>query len=116
MRIQARPGSKAGQAYFRGSGLPGRKDGKEIGDQPIFKAGEEGDLRLVFKEMQSATQTKRMPVEFLCSNAVHGAEGPIDAPTHNYGVNWSEISPCSLDEGDFDSKSFETFFRELEKL
>lgn len=56
------------------------RDGKEVGDQPIFKAGEEGDLRLVFKEVQSATQKKRIPVQFLYSNAVHGAEGPIDAP------------------------------------
>ncbi|MFP3646533.1 hypothetical protein [Paraburkholderia sp. SIMBA_054] len=56
------------------------RDGKEVGDQPIFKAGEEGNLNLVFKEVQATTRKKRIPVQFLYSNVVHGAEGPIDKP------------------------------------
>lgn len=56
------------------------RDGLEVGDQPIFKAGEAGDLRLVFKEVQDTPRKKRVPVQFLYSNAVHGAEGPIAKP------------------------------------
>jgi len=51
--------------------------GSEIGDQPIFATG--GDLRLVFKEV-SVGAGKKAPVQFLYSNAAHGAEGPISAP------------------------------------
>jgi len=50
--------------------------GKEVGDQPIFAAGEAGDLRLVFKEVQNTARTRRLPVQFMYSNFVHGAEGP----------------------------------------
>ena len=54
--------------------------GSEVGDQPIFAAGDAGDLRLVFKEVQDPPRRKRVPVQFLYSNAVHGAEGPIARP------------------------------------
>lgn len=54
--------------------------GHEVGDQPIFKAGQAGNLRLVFKEVKASTSTKKMPVQFMYSNAVHGAEGPIAQP------------------------------------
>jgi hypothetical protein len=54
------------------------RSGKEVGDQPIFKAG--ADLRLVFKEVQDAPRKGRVPVQFMYSNAVHGAEGPIAQP------------------------------------
>jgi hypothetical protein len=50
----------------------------EIGDQPINAAGEAGNLSLVFQEILSSAG--RVPVQFLYSNAVHGAEGPIDQP------------------------------------
>jgi hypothetical protein len=49
--------------------------GQEIGDQPIAAAAT--SLELVFKEVLSTTGGKRLPVQFLYSNAVHGAEGPI---------------------------------------
>lgn len=52
----------------------------EIGDQPINAAGEAGNLSLVFQEILSSTGGGRVPVQFLFSNAVHGAEGPIDQP------------------------------------
>jgi hypothetical protein len=54
--------------------------GLEVGDQPIFKAGQLGNLRLVFKEVADAPRKPRVPVQFMYSNAVHGAEGPIRKP------------------------------------
>lgn len=55
------------------------RDGEEIGDQPIFAAG--NDLARVFKEVK-ATGSKKilLPVQFLYSNFVHGAEGPLAKP------------------------------------
>ena len=52
----------------------------EIGDQPIAMAGQLGHLQRVFQEVLSSTGSKRLPVQFLYSNAVHGAEGPINEP------------------------------------
>ena len=52
----------------------------EIGDQPINAAGAAGNLSLVFQEILSSAGGGRVPVQFLYSNAVHGAEGPIDQP------------------------------------
>jgi hypothetical protein len=52
----------------------------EIGDQPIAMAGQLGHLQRVFQEVQSSTGGRRLPVQFLYSNAVHGGEGPIDQP------------------------------------
>jgi hypothetical protein len=51
----------------------------EIGDQPIAAAGAAGNLSLVFQEIL-LTVGGHVPVQFLYSNAVHGAEGPIDQP------------------------------------
>jgi hypothetical protein len=51
--------------------------GHEVGDQPIFVAQ---SLEQVFKQVTVAGTSKRVPVQFLFSNAVHGAEGPINAP------------------------------------
>jgi hypothetical protein len=51
--------------------------GQEIGDQPIAVAT---SLALVFKEILSSTGGKRLPVQLMYSNAVHGAEGPIAHP------------------------------------
>ncbi len=53
------------------------RDGKECGDQPIFVAR---SLTLVFKEVRLTSSTKKVPVQLMYSNAVHGAEGPIAAP------------------------------------
>jgi hypothetical protein len=53
------------------------RTGRECGDQPIFVAE---PLNLVFKEVSAGSQNKRVPVQFMYSNAVHGAEGPIDEP------------------------------------
>jgi len=48
--------------------------GREIGDQPIFEAN---PLSLVFQEV--AASSRRLPVQLMYSNAVHGAEGPLRA-------------------------------------
>lgn len=53
------------------------RSGHEVGDQPIFAAT---NLSQVFKEVKAATSAKRIPVQFMYSNAVHGAEGPISQP------------------------------------
>jgi hypothetical protein len=53
------------------------RDGEEVGDQPIFAAS---SLNLVFKEVLTSNGGGRVPVQFLYSNAVHGAEGPINTP------------------------------------
>ena len=53
------------------------RTGRECGDQPIFVAD---PLNLVFKEVSTGNTNKRVPVQFMYSNAVHGAEGPIDEP------------------------------------
>ncbi len=51
--------------------------GQECGDQPIATAAA---LNLVFKEILATASGKRTPVQFMYSNAVHGAEGPIADP------------------------------------
>ena len=51
--------------------------GHEVGDQPIFVAS---SLSQVFKEVRDATGKRRIPVQFMNSNAVHGPEGPISRP------------------------------------
>jgi hypothetical protein len=56
------------------------RSGQEVGDQPIFAAGQAGDFRLVFKEVQDRPRKLRLPVQFMYSNVAHGAEGPIDHP------------------------------------
>jgi hypothetical protein len=53
------------------------RKGHECGDQPIFVAS---SLNLVFQEILAASGGKRIPVQFMYSNAVHGAEGPINNP------------------------------------
>jgi len=51
------------------------REGHECGDQPIFVAN---SLSQVFKEVLA--NGKKTPVQFMFSNAVHGAEGPINQP------------------------------------
>ncbi len=47
--------------------------GHEIGDQPIAA----NPLELVFKEVRATGNKRRLPIQFMYSNAVHGAERPI---------------------------------------
>jgi hypothetical protein len=53
------------------------RSGRECGDQPIVAASA---LNLIFQEVSVAKSATPVPVQFLYSNAVHGAEGPIDSP------------------------------------
>lgn len=50
--------------------------GQEIGDQPISANA----LDLVFKEVLTLPGPRATPVQFMYSNAAHGAEGPIEEP------------------------------------
>jgi hypothetical protein len=52
------------------------RDGEECGDQPISANA----LNRVFQEVRAAGSTRKFPVQFMYSNAVHGAEGPIANP------------------------------------
>src|SRR5262249_3855860 len=67
--------------------------GQEIADHPIAVAESQS---LVFKEVLSSTGGKRLPVQLLYSNAVHGAEGPIDHPRGDWvpelGQKWVSLS------------------------
>jgi hypothetical protein len=56
------------------------RQGLECGDQPIFAAGQH--LERVFQEVTATGGGTRIPVQFLYSNVVHGAEGPIPTPDH----------------------------------
>ncbi|TDO06590.1 hypothetical protein EV580_6690 [Mycobacterium sp. BK086] len=54
------------------------RSGQEIGDQPISA----NSLDEVFKEVLTMPGPRKTPVQFLYSNAVHGAEGPVEEPQH----------------------------------
>jgi hypothetical protein len=54
------------------------RSGRECGDQPIIAS--QGDLERIFQEIVASDGGRRIPVQFLYSNVVHGAEGPIDTP------------------------------------
>jgi hypothetical protein len=58
----------------------------EIGDQPISAAGAAGNLSLVFQEILLSMGGGRVPVQFLYSNAVHGAEGPLEGDPPDWPV------------------------------
>jgi hypothetical protein len=53
------------------------RQGRECGDQPIAVAT---SLNEVFQEVLAADGGGRIPVQFMYSNRVHGAEGPGAAP------------------------------------
>ncbi|HEX4948951.1 MAG TPA: pre-peptidase C-terminal domain-containing protein [Blastocatellia bacterium] len=57
--------------------------GHEIGDQPI--AANSRDK--VFKEVLTQPGPRPTPVQFMYSNAVHGAEGPAEKPAQELVIN-----------------------------
>jgi|ERR1044071_3275556 hypothetical protein len=57
--------------------------GQEIGDQPISA----NSLDRVFKEVLTQPGLRPTPVQFIYSNAVHGAEGPAEKPPQELVVN-----------------------------
>lgn len=52
------------------------RSGREVGDQPLEAAG---DMMKIFQEIAD-TGRSRIPVQFMYSNVVHGAEGPLAQP------------------------------------
>lgn len=52
-------------------------DGEEIGDFPVFEAS---PLSKVFKEVPLTNDSRRVPIQLMYSNWVHGPEGPISTP------------------------------------
>jgi hypothetical protein len=69
---------KAGDTIAGGKFLGWMSEqGEEIGDFPISEAD---PLSQVFKEVATADGNGHVPIQFQYSNAVHGPEGPIDAP------------------------------------
>ena len=61
--------------------------GMEIGDQPIAA----NSLDRVFKEVLTLPGPKPTPVQFVYSNAVHGAEGPAEKPPSELVINGPAI-------------------------
>lgn len=51
--------------------------GEECGDFPVFEAN---PLSEVFQEVPLTDGSGTVPVQFMYSNAVHGPQGPVDAP------------------------------------
>ena len=61
--------------------------GHEIGDQPLSA----NSLDRVFKEVLTLPGPRPTPVQFVFSNAVHGAEGPAEKPALELVVNGPAI-------------------------
>lgn len=57
--------------------------GREIGDQPIAA----NTLDKIFKEVLTLPGPRPTPVQFMYSNAVHGAEGPAEKPPQELVIN-----------------------------
>ena len=57
--------------------------GEEIGDQPISA----NSLDRVFKEVLTLPGPRATPVQFMYSNAAHGAEGPAEKPPLELVIN-----------------------------
>jgi hypothetical protein len=63
------------------------KFGQEIGDQPIAA----NSLDKVFKEVMTLPGPTATPMQFMFSNAVHGAEGPEEKPPEKLAIDAPEI-------------------------
>jgi len=61
--------------------------GQEIGDQPISA----NSLDRVFKEVLTLPGPRATPVQFMYSNAVHGAAGPDEKPSGELQINGPAI-------------------------
>ena len=76
--------------------------GQEIGDQPISANA----LDRVFKEVLTLPGPRPTPVQFLYSNAVHGAEGPAEKPAQELQVNGPELQGEVTSGGERDRFTF----------
>lgn len=61
--------------------------GQEIGDQPIAA----NSLDKVFKEVMTMPGPTATPMQFMFSNAVHGAEGPDEKPPDKLVIDGPEV-------------------------
>lgn len=78
------------------------KFGQEIGDQPISA----NSLDRVFKEVLTLPGPRPTPVQFMFSNAVHGAEGPSEKPPQELQINGPEVQGEISVGGERDRYSF----------
>jgi hypothetical protein len=76
--------------------------GGEIGDQPIAA----NSLDRVFKEVLTLPGPRPTPVQFMYSNAVHGAEGPDEKPPSELVINGPAIQGEISAGGERDRYSF----------
>jgi hypothetical protein len=78
------------------------KFGHEIGDQPLAA----NSLDKVFKEVLTMPGPKPTPMQFLFSNAVHGAEGPEEKPADKLQIDGPEVQGEISAGGERDRYSF----------
>lgn len=76
--------------------------GQEIGDQPISA----NSLDRVFKEVLTLPGLRPTPVQFMYSNAVHGAEGPDEQPPQELQVNGPALQGAISAGGERDRYTF----------
>jgi hypothetical protein len=76
--------------------------GQEIGDQPISA----NSLDRVFKEVLTLPGPRPTPVQFIYSNAVHGAEGPAEKPPADLVINGPAVQGEISVGGERDRYSF----------
>jgi len=78
------------------------KSGQEIGDQPLSA----NSLDRVFKEVLTLPGPSPTPVQFMFSNAVHGAEGPDEKPADKLVVDGPEVEGEISSGGERDRYTF----------
>jgi hypothetical protein len=76
--------------------------GQEIGDQPISA----NSLDRVFKEVLTLPGPRATPVQFMYSNAAHGAEGPAEKPPLELVVNGAALQGTISVGGERDRYTF----------
>ena len=76
--------------------------GQEIGDQPLSA----NSLDRIFKEVLTLPGPKPTPVQFIYSNAVHGAEGPGEKPPLDLVINGPKVQGEISVGGERDRYSF----------
>jgi hypothetical protein len=76
--------------------------GQEIGDQPLAANSEDR----IFKEVLTLPGPKPTPVQFMFSNAVHGAEGPDEKPPAELVIGGAPVQGEISTGGERDRYSF----------
>jgi hypothetical protein len=83
-------------------GFNSNRGGQEIGDQPISA----NSLDRVFKEVLTLPGPRPTPVQFIYSNAVHGAEGPAEKPAEELVINGPAVQGEISTGGERDRYTF----------